>query len=173
MSIVKLSLISVIALSTLGCASKVSNKLRQGGIESKELYRQAAGEDKRGAGRYLDVKRAKNMIGSEARYEPYTRTAINETEQLFQLLPNPKISIYVYPHLSTRDNAPVPGYTSAVSLYKADEYALPKEVIAQGVVQPGDPLLDIETSDVPIKEQLSTEIELIKELNKRAGGGDQ
>lgn len=60
--------------------------------------------------------------------ETYTRTASNEIEQLFPRHPNPTIAVYVYPHLSTRHDAPVPGYTTAIELYEADQYALPGEL---------------------------------------------
>lgn len=57
----------------------------------------------------------------------YTRTAEREIEQLFPRHPNPTITIYVYPHLATASHAPVPGYTTAITLYPADQYALPGE----------------------------------------------
>jgi len=59
--------------------------------------------------------------------DSYTRISANEIKQLFPLLPNPTITIYVYPHLSTKHRAPVPGYTTAINLYERDEYALPSE----------------------------------------------
>lgn len=62
------------------------------------------------------------------RYESYTRSSLNEINQLFPKHRNPQITIYVHPHLTTQDNAPVPGYTTAFNLYRSDEYALPSEV---------------------------------------------
>lgn len=58
----------------------------------------------------------------------YTAIAAQEIEQLFPMLPNPQILVYVYPHMATSTRAPVPGYTTAISLYERDEYALPNEV---------------------------------------------
>lgn len=58
----------------------------------------------------------------------YTRTSANEIEQLFPLLPNPQLVLYVYPHLSAKGR-PIPGYTTAFRTYERDEYALPGEWI--------------------------------------------
>lgn len=58
----------------------------------------------------------------------YTRTSANEIEQLFPLLPNPQLVLYVYPHLTSKGR-PVPGYTTVFRMYDRDEYALPGEWI--------------------------------------------
>ena len=50
-----------------------------------------------------------------------------ETNNNFMLLPNPTISLYVYPHL-VNGNIPVPGYTTQFTLYTEVHYALPGEV---------------------------------------------
>ena len=55
----------------------------------------------------------------------YTRTANNELEILFPLLPNPKIVLFVFPHIA--EGVPVPGYATGFSLYEKDHYALPVE----------------------------------------------
>ena len=57
----------------------------------------------------------------------YTRDAYSEIENLFPLLPNPMLLMYVFPHLS-RDGTPVPGYTTAFPLYERRHYALPGEI---------------------------------------------
>ena len=61
-------------------------------------------------------------------YEAWVRDARNETEELFPLLPNPEITMFRFPHLATSGRLGVPGYTTAVTLYERDEYALPGEV---------------------------------------------
>lgn len=58
----------------------------------------------------------------------YTREANNEISQLFPRLPNPELSLYVFPHFS-RKGHPVPGYSSAFLMYERDEYALPGELV--------------------------------------------
>jgi conjugative transfer region lipoprotein (TIGR03751 family) len=58
----------------------------------------------------------------------YTRDANNEISQQFPRLPNPELSLYVFPHFS-RKGHPVPGYSSAFLMYEKDEYALPGELV--------------------------------------------
>ena len=58
----------------------------------------------------------------------YTREANNEINQQFPRLPNPELSLYVFPHLS-RKGHPIPGYSSAYLMYEKDEYALPGELV--------------------------------------------
>ena len=58
----------------------------------------------------------------------YTRDANNEINQQFPRLPNPELSLYVFPHFS-RKGHPIPGYGSAYWMYEKDEYALPGEIV--------------------------------------------
>ena len=57
----------------------------------------------------------------------YTRTAENEINNLFQRLPNPDLVLYVYPHLSGSEQAPVPGYSTVFPFYRTVQYAQPGE----------------------------------------------
>ncbi|WKW30652.1 TIGR03751 family conjugal transfer lipoprotein [Pseudomonas viridiflava] len=59
--------------------------------------------------------------------EPYTRTSENEIRNLFPRLPNPDLVLYVYPHLSGTEQAPVPGYSTVFPFYQRVQYALPDE----------------------------------------------
>ncbi|HHI71490.1 MAG TPA: TIGR03751 family conjugal transfer lipoprotein [Rhodobacteraceae bacterium] len=56
----------------------------------------------------------------------YTRDAAKEIRHLFPLLPNPWLTLYVFPHLS-REGAPVPGYATAFPMYRVDQPAMPGE----------------------------------------------
>ena len=58
----------------------------------------------------------------------YTRHSGNEIEQMFPLLPNPQIVIYVPPHFTAKGR-PIPGYTTVTRMYDRDEYAMPGEWI--------------------------------------------
>ena len=57
----------------------------------------------------------------------YTRQAHNEIQQIFPRLKNQTLIMYIFPHLSQRERHPVPGYSTAFTLYKQTEYALPGE----------------------------------------------
>ncbi len=58
----------------------------------------------------------------------YTRTAGNEVQQIFPRLKNKTLVMYIFPHLSRQERHPVPGYSTAFTMYKETEYALPGEV---------------------------------------------
>lgn len=50
-----------------------------------------------------------------------------ELAQDFELLDNPMLLIYVFPHLATNERMPIPGYWTAIPMYERDEFALPGE----------------------------------------------
>jgi len=58
----------------------------------------------------------------------YTRIAQNEIDALFVRLPNPDLVMYVFPHLATEEDVPIPGYSTVFPLYERVIYALPGEV---------------------------------------------
>ncbi len=57
----------------------------------------------------------------------YIRSSSNEVRVLFPRLPNPDIEIFVFPHLATSNNVPVPGYSTVMPLYDSVQYAMPGE----------------------------------------------
>ena len=82
-------------------------------------------------GDQVDAKgvRYRPVHDGEADLVDYTRTAANEIDQLFPVLPNPQLVIYVYPHF-TGKGRPVPGYSTVTRMYDRVEYAMPGEWIA-------------------------------------------
>ena len=70
--------------------------------------------------------------GGPAGAAAWTRSAGNELSALFPELHNPRIILYVFPHLSA-DGAPVPGYVTNFPLYRdARIFALPGEAFREG-----------------------------------------
>lgn len=59
---------------------------------------------------------------------------LDELNQDFKEVPNPKILGYVYPHFNS-GNMPVPGYFTSFRLYKQNHYALMEEGAAEGWTQ--------------------------------------
>ena len=59
----------------------------------------------------------------------YTRTAANEIHSQFSRLPNPDLTLYIFPHLSggTSEQVPIPGYTTVFPLYDRPHYGQPGE----------------------------------------------
>ena len=48
----------------------------------------------------------------------------------FKLLPNPRIAVYIFPHMAHYNgtNVPVPGYHTSFFLYTQNHYAMPGEI---------------------------------------------
>lgn len=57
----------------------------------------------------------------------YTRTAASEIQSQFVRLPNPDLVMFIYPHLTGKTPAPVPGYSTVFPFYTAVQYAMPGE----------------------------------------------
>lgn len=62
-------------------------------------------------------------------YGRYTRSVQTEIENLFPLLPNPTLFLYIRPHTVGRDQIPVPGYTVPIKMYERDQHAMPGETV--------------------------------------------
>jgi len=124
----------LVAVATAGCGAPAREVLSQGqGPTMDEILRgeraEAPGRAVRETRRENALRASENAVGRlYPRYESYTRDALNEINQLFPRHRNPQLVLYVHPHLATRDNAPVPGYSTAFSLYETEQYALPSEI---------------------------------------------
>ena len=73
------------------------------------------------------VVRTRPIEAGSAQLRGYTRSVYNEIDNLFPMLPNPTLVMYVDPHLSEA-GYPVPGYATAFTLYDRPRFALPGEV---------------------------------------------
>jgi len=119
----------VIVVGLIGCTHP-RHILRNDGVTMRDLIVDGQRVDSR-----TSQPRGSDALRRESKptrsVESYTRNSLNEIDQLFPTLPNPEIAIYIFPHLATKDRVPVPGYTTSIYLYTADEYALPGESKAQ------------------------------------------
>lgn len=114
----------MVLLSLIGCANKPPKDLSEGRTMREVLNQHIGGGGTlSGPIRRLGRPDANSMSG-------YTRTAANETRNLFPRLPNPDLCFYVYPHLS-QEGLPVPGYSSCIPMYETTHYALPGEIGTQ------------------------------------------
>ncbi|OGA58505.1 MAG: conjugal transfer protein [Burkholderiales bacterium RIFCSPHIGHO2_01_FULL_64_960] len=129
------------ATATLcGCATSKDELLTHGGRTMMDIWQQETGGD--GGGGTGQVARRQLLDARQSPRRPltdadiqaapagqmrYTRTARNDVQRQFQRLPNPDLSMYVYPHLAGTDPVPVPGYTTVFPLYQRVQYAMPGE----------------------------------------------
>lgn len=117
----QLLLAILISLSQLfGCSSQ--KLIPDSGDEILNVYKNHVGSTDRVPKMFRQMRNdRRDLVG-------YTRDANNEINQQFPRLPNPELSLYVFPHFS-RKGHPVPGYSSAYWMYEKDEYALPGEIV--------------------------------------------
>lgn len=133
------TIILINAAGLAGCSSV--HRLPDGGENIKEVYdRHMTGAEDEIVADTADteeagtvncdscIERKQRQINDKyVDLAPYTRSVNNEMQNLFPLLPNPQLIMYVDPHLSKKGH-PVPGYSVPFRLYEKDEYALPGEV---------------------------------------------
>ena len=122
-----LSVIAVV-LGLTACATSKEEVIPQDGPDMATLY--DTHQRNAGTQRNLTQQRAdldRPVARGAGDLYAYTQSASNEIDQVFPLLPNPQMVMFVFPHLSA-EGAPVPGYTTAFPLYEIDQYAMPGEV---------------------------------------------
>ncbi|HBO0859747.1 TIGR03751 family conjugal transfer lipoprotein [Pseudomonas aeruginosa] len=123
-----------------GCATRKEDLLPHGGRSMQDIWQQEAGDGVGGgAGQVarrhlLDARQSlRRPLGdvdvqaAAAEQARYTRTAANEIRSQFHRLPNPDLTMYVFPHLAGTDPVPVPGYTTIFPFYQRVQYAMPGE----------------------------------------------
>lgn len=107
-----------------GCSSSVSSGVvPEQGLTVSEIYHQAVNESEKSwtAPRY----HRKQSVN----YKGYVREASNETRTKFKALDNPRIPIFVYPHVAHLGDEQLvkPGFSTEFFLYKQNQYALASE----------------------------------------------
>lgn len=93
-----------------------------------EIYESHMGSADGGAVSEARLALRRPLTEDEVDLEAYTRTAANEIAALFVRLPNPDLVLYVFPHLATGEEVPIPGYSTVIPMYERVIYALPSEV---------------------------------------------
>lgn len=115
-----------------GCATSQEELLPAGDQSMAEIWKNGGGSAQSG------LQEARHALQSSRPLESadevgientrYTRTAENEVANLFPRLPNPDITLYVFPHLTnSAEQLPVPGYTTVFPFYGRIQYAQPGE----------------------------------------------
>lgn len=121
---------SLLCLALAGCSTNKEELLPHGNVTMQGIWNGSGTAGTRQ--QLLDARQQLRRPLSEAYLatpiqQPYTRTAANEIRSQFPRLPNPDLVMYVYPHLSGSEQAPVPGYTTVFPFYRRVQYALPGE----------------------------------------------
>lgn len=124
---------SLISLALTGCSMMMSSKMPTGSVSMSQSYNAAInGDDSESENNLKDIReKLPPQNTNKINYADCTQTEANQINNLFPLLPNPSITMYVYPHLAGtgNDQSPVPGYSTAFPLYTQLNYAMPGERI--------------------------------------------
>jgi conjugative transfer region lipoprotein (TIGR03751 family) len=114
-----------------GCSTDKDELMPHGPQNMLDLWNQSAGSTgSSSANRQLIDARLqlrRPLMDADSDQRPYTRTAHNEIYSQFKRLPNPDLVMYVFPHLTGTDPAPIPGYSTVFPLYQRVQYAMPGE----------------------------------------------
>tara|TARA_Y100001001_G_C7943699_1_gene286552 strand:- start:233 stop:631 length:399 start_codon:yes stop_codon:yes gene_type:complete len=125
-----------LALSMTGCASSSKAMYNPNSTPTMgQIYQSATNANNQNS---LDAVRGVVASGDSNNRANYAGLSTVESKgninQTFPLLPNPEITLYVYPHLAGSEEVPVPGYTTAFFMYNKQHFALPGEVASKGNV---------------------------------------
>lgn len=135
------SLISTLLLS--GCVSPGKNTVEHGDMTMAQIYNQQTGSgDADSSQEFSEI--------SDNHFEQYAvqgsdksismrdtgdgsnsaSVADDNINEQFKLIPNPNITVYIFPHLSQYNgtSVPIPGYNTHFFLYETNHYAMPGEV---------------------------------------------
>lgn len=136
-----MSLISTVALT--GCVSPGKNTLEHGDMTMAQIYNQQTGsgdsESSQEASGMSDNHFEQYAVQSSDKSIPMSNAENNSNaasissdniDEQFKLIPNPSITVYIFPHLSQYNNTsvPIPGYSTHFFLYESNHYAMPGEI---------------------------------------------
>ncbi|NAO28897.1 TIGR03751 family conjugal transfer lipoprotein [Pseudomonas syringae pv. dysoxyli] len=125
-----LTWISLLCMVLAGCSTDKDTLLPHGEQTMQDIWNTAGsqGTQQQLLDARQQMRRPLTQVDLASSVQvPYTRTAENEIRSLFPRLPNPDLVLYVYPHLSGTEQAPVPGYSTVFPFYQRMQYALPGE----------------------------------------------
>ena len=134
MDAVELTLIFLVIVAAMtsmpGCTTPVREEIfESGGPTTEEIWYGSGARSP-----LLDDVVGRNPGGSSGA-AAWSRSADSELSALFPELRNPRIVLYVFPHLSAKGH-PVPGYVTNFYLFEdSRNFALPGEAFRQGVLR--------------------------------------
>lgn len=128
--------VSLLVIALTGCATSKEKLLTHDSATMLDIWnRQTSASPSWGPAtrQLLDARQALRRPLTQVDEEDvavnagYTRTARNEINGQFHRLPNPDLTMYVFPHLAGTDPVPIPGYSTVFPLHQRVQYALPGE----------------------------------------------
>jgi conjugative transfer region lipoprotein (TIGR03751 family) len=131
-----LALINAAVITLSGCATSSETAALKNGPTMAQAYTAAMTGNDSTDGSNQSLPGLRNALGDSQPMANQTASAataqaLDQVNMQFPTLPNPTLVMYVYPHFSGNDQAPVPGYYTAFSFYTRIHYALPGEMPTQ------------------------------------------
>lgn len=114
------------ALTLTGCGGK-ETILPQDGPTMLDLYQRRAGTQNAVPLREARAMLRRPLNDDTLEVNAFARDAIASLEMRFKRLPNPDLVMFTFPHLTTLDQAPIPGYMTVFPMYERTHYAMPGE----------------------------------------------
>lgn len=134
------------SINLIGCSSMRGNVVPQTGPSMEQVYDgmgvhssgtnpskipdspQATGSDSSNQGGETGMALIRQTVNTPN--NPVGRKTSTAVEtNTFRKLPNPELTLFVYPHLTGNAEVPIPGYATVFNAYDRDHYALPQETV--------------------------------------------
>ena len=132
-ALLPLTLISAAVITLSGCATSSETAALKSGPTMSQAYTAAMTGNDSTDGSNQSLPGLRSALGDSQPMANQTAStavtqAADQINRQFPTLPNPSLVMYVYPHFAGSDQAPVPGYYTALSFYTRVHYALPGEM---------------------------------------------
>lgn len=124
----KIMIIIVTFILLTGCSTSKEEMFPHSGETVMDVWSKSTGASngQLNDGR-LELRRSIDDGEMINQYAAHTRNAKNEIDSQFQRLANPDLVMYIFPHLTNNDEAPIPGYSTIFSFFYKVKYAMPGE----------------------------------------------
>lgn len=126
MRIIAVLIVLSISFLTVGCSSHV---VPQDGPTMEQTYDSMPKQSKDEIA-LMEISKpvASHPIDyASVRDNRVSHTQMTREHHGFRKVPNPELAMYIYPHLSGKDEVPIPGYYTAFNAYTQDHYAMSNE----------------------------------------------
>ena len=118
-------MLTTISISTLTACS--SNVIPHSGPSMEQVYDSYSNEPQHSYSTSSKRKMLPQRLAGQREFKGSVEREAADVE--FHKLPNPELTMYVYPHFAATDQVPIPGYPTKFSAYEQDHYILRNEIV--------------------------------------------
>jgi conjugative transfer region lipoprotein (TIGR03751 family) len=124
-----MQILSRIILATIWISlmtSCSSNVIPKSGPSMEQVYDSYSNDRPHSYSTSSKRKMLPQRLAGQRTFKGYVANDSADTE--FHKLPNPELTMYVFPHFAAADQVPIPGYPTKFSAYEQDHYVLQNEI---------------------------------------------